>query len=206
MTFLVLLMFLSFASAEPVPSERAFIGWTDNSDRDAVRVESLSSVEVACADQTLYPAYPQSHLKTYHEVKYGNYDHGKMTKVDEACATSGFDPKRRCLRAKILHSYILSDVFNDACGNFYRGIWQTVFFNTDESMGSLISKGRTQYEDHDSEFSGSYIDGGTYAVPSEVFLKIAPVFAGDVSKVLEFRRAALQSGFTIKSHIFIPGR
>jgi hypothetical protein len=134
LTFLIFLMFFSFARAEEIPSAHAFIGWTDSSDRDAVRVDKIPAVKIQCEDQKLYPAYPQSHLKHYHEVKLGSYDHAKMTKADEACQTAGFDPKHRCLRAKILHSYILSDVFSDACGNFYRGIWKVMFFESDESI------------------------------------------------------------------------
>ena len=175
-----LLVSFALASSE-VPSAHAFLGWSNHTDREAITLDKIEKVEIKCGTK-LFPAYPQSYLKQYHEVLIGSYDHAKMTAKDDACAIAGNGPVRHCLRPKLIYSYILSDTFNDSCGNLYRGVWRVVFFDSDESMGTLISKGRTLYEDPKAELPGTYVYGPTYACDVSEFIYLGRPFPGDSVK------------------------
>lgn len=187
-------------ASEPIPRSelpqaQAFQGWSDDASLvEPPRVEDVHHVAVACADKHLFPTHPASDRKRYHRAAIGHYDHFKVDGSSDVCKIKGTtkDPQTgllRCAAATEMQYMVLSDTFEDACGHFYRGFWEVSFLTTDETMGTLISRGRTVYEKPSSEFKGDMYDGATYPVAEADLVAVAELQAGDADAIVKDRAA-----------------
>lgn len=169
-------------AADEIPNPEAFLGWRDQSQEHGNSdISQFKPVEFKCKNPAVFATHPESNLKMYHATYIGSYNHHKLKGTDEACRVSQNNsiPKerRRCLRPDLLHFHILSDTYKDSCGNVYRGFWTVLFLNKNESMGTLVSKGRTVYARPGAQFKGDFVHGDSYPVSVQDF-----VFFSEVGK------------------------
>ncbi len=181
------------AADEPVPRSRvpevhAFVGWRDDTQTVSdPKPKDVERVQIACADKTLYPTHPQSSLKKYHRYSHGRYDHAKLDGESPVCKVKGGGRnsagKIPCLSPAGLDYAMLSDTYEDSCGNRYRGYWENLYLTTDETMGTLMSRGRTVYTVPNAQFSGEVYDGATYAVDAGDFAFVSALLPGDEERI-----------------------
>lgn len=191
-----MLPLLSLAKAQ-VPHSEAFKGWKfdPSFEADGSDLKTLNKVSLACESSMLYPTHPQQDTKTYHLAVYGEYnnqlvlggDKGPFADICQAWTRGAVVEKRMCLKSKTINMVVLSDLYQDACGNVYRGFFKKQFFTTDETMGTLVSPGKTFYENPYSEFIGTklvdtYV-GGTNPVPASQFLYFTRASALDMTRI-----------------------
>lgn len=156
-----------------------------------------------CAkDKFLYPAHPQQDTKEYLYGAYANYTHHKIPVDSSACMTRN-PGKTYCLRATYANMVIMSDIYQDGCGNLYRGYWLTSYLKNEESMGTLFSKGKTAYPKLRSEFPGEYEMGGTYKIPKSEFLFFGQLLPNDLKRVQEGRAQAKKFGYRFENLLFL---
>ena len=98
---------------------------------------------------------------------------------------------------------MISDIYEDGCGNLYRGIWRVKFFRQEENLVTLFSPGRTILPRKNSPDLGLFEPGSTQAIESKDFLFLSPPFPGDLEKV---RRLRIQTRSTHRydpqTHLF----
>lgn len=194
-----------------LPDATALRRWRDPKfeDTNAPAVTTLEHLEIpgSCRNQNLYPTHPQQSTKIYHLYRDGIYELTKLSAESRTCKItsqpSGRE-KKFCLLADDFEHVVLSDTFQDACGNFYRGVWKVDFLRRDDNMGTLLSKGRTVYTDDHSNFEGQVYVGQTYAVERKDFLFLAPIFGGDRDKLNQLKLEAIRNTHTYNSetHLF----
>ncbi len=92
-------------------------------------------------------------------------------------------PNGYCLRADLLFKFTISDLYRDQCGNIYRGVWSVTFYQRDENMATLFSKGKTMYEKQRTEFRGEYENGPTFTVDAGEFLMLIHPLADDLARI-----------------------
>ena len=174
------------------PHPMALSVWQDSPDftDPSIDLQKYPSSKITCDDGNLYPTHPQQTLKKYHVHRWAGYDQNKL-KPDETACVRPSSMGTFCVRGDIAYDVILSDTFEDRCGNLYRGFEQVSFLGQDETMGTLVSPGRTIYPKPHSEFIGEFISGGTYAVPIARFMKIGPVLPTDIEQIQKGREQAL---------------
>lgn len=194
-------------TAERVPEPQAFKAWSD--DHQAVsepRPESVARTTVHCADKTLYPTHPQSDLKRYHRYAHGRYDAFKVPASSEVCKIRGGTAARPiCLATATLEYAMLSDTYRDTCGNLYRGFWDQLYLSTQETMGTLMSRGRRVFEVPSAQFAGEVYDADTYGVAEREFLFLADAFPGDKERVERAKQSAIAAGthrYDAATHVF----
>jgi hypothetical protein len=208
--FLIILAISTVAPAKvSIPMAERFRGWKFDPDyqADGKDLATVKKISIACEDKSLSPAHPQQDTKQYHLATFGEYGKGGLVRggadgpFREICQTWSLARKpdqRTCLRFKVLKFVILSDVYQDHCGHFYRGYFQKMFSTNEETMGTLVSPGKTFYEKSDSAFSGGAFSdvyvGGTYPVKDSDFLFFGDVFPGDLDKVRQGIQMAISSG------------
>ena len=172
---------------------------------DTLKVKK-TTLNCAGAEE-LYPTHPDMGLKEYYNAQWGRYDQRLLKGNDEACLVSSRPSRpnalKFCLAADILKYVIISDTYQDACGNLYRGFYEEMYFKAQDNMGTLFSKGRSVYPDPNAMFSGEMITAGTYAVPASEFLFLTPLFPGDAEKIEKARKQAFQSGMTYDPQNFL---
>ncbi|MFL5783333.1 MAG: hypothetical protein ACJ76H_01905 [Bacteriovoracaceae bacterium] len=155
----------------------------------------------SCNVKKLYPTHPSQATKEYLHAVYSEYNYSKLPPTSYACLTP--NPTHRfCLRGAIAMMVVLSDVYVDECGNYYRGYWLTTYLKSDESMGTLFAKGRSAFEKPHAEFKGEYIEDGTYFVQPKDFMLFGELWPGDMAKINQERARALRSGFKMKGKLF----
>jgi hypothetical protein len=191
-------------SRQDIPNPAAIVGWqeVDGYQTSQVDVMALPAVPVNCADKNLYPTHPQQTTKLYHRFLSVRYAEAKLTAGDEACKIGSkyqnAAGRRPCLAADYGEYAVLSDTYQDACGNFYRAAWDIFFLKGNDNMGMLFSKGRTLYQRPDSDFPNDMYVAQTYPVPASDFLLISPLFPGDEQAIQIQRDGAL------KTHTYDP--
>lgn len=186
-------------SRDRVPDEYAFKGWQDDTiSTSAPRPEDAKRKKLACDKTTLLPTQPQSALKRYHRYAHGLYDNSKLNGESRACKIPGNGRngrgERTCLAAATLDYAMLSDTYVDTCGNFYRGFWEELYLSTEETMGTLISKGRTVYPVPNAQFSGEVYDGATHAVDASDFVFLSELSPGDTESIAKAKENANREG------------
>ncbi len=198
---------IEFKSRENLPDHQ-LITWHDSSGETegSPDFNTYPSKSLRCGN-TLYPTHPQQSLKLYSISQWGEFDMNRVDAEDShVCLvkTNRSSGKQSCLRTDTAITVVLSDVFMDRCGELYRAFKEISFVKQDETMGTLFSPGRTTYRDPKSEFSQSYISGGTYAVPANIFAKIGPPLRSDIEKIEELRSEAMATHYyDPQSHLFI---
>jgi hypothetical protein len=170
--------------------------------------ETLPRLALPCGEQELYPTHPQQTLKRYLLYAYAQYDNQKLSGHDEPCLVHSPRSDQRplpCLRADVAYHVVLSDTYQDACGNGYRGVWELYFLGQQDNMGTLLSLGRSLQPRPGSDLANDFVAGGTYAVPASSFLFLTPLFPGDRETMEKDRQEALSHfHFDGKKRVFIP--
>ncbi len=163
----------------------------------------LNLKSLNCGDRTLWPTHPQQTTKNYLYGIYANYDHPRLPPTSHACnrtSTNG----RSCLTATWAYLFVMSDTYQDSCGNYYRGYWMVNYLKKDDNMGTLLSKGRTVYQTPGSQFRGDYETAQTYGVEAREFLFLTELEAGDMVKIRRDSEAALRTAFRKRGLAFEP--
>lgn len=202
---LMISAFLLTIATVLVPNPEAFHMWRpmNGYTTSNVNLQALPKVQINCEqDQVnLYPTHPQQESKEYHLFDWGQYNHFKLHGESEACAMSSrFKSKNgqyACLRPDVIFNVVMSDIYRDKCGNFYRGFKHLVFLKKNENMGTLLSVGRTIYPNPKSNFPGDTYVGPTYPVLVQEFVFLSNVLPGDLEKT-----AALKAKALARTHSF----
>ena len=169
----------------------------------------IDIVPLTCRDRKLYPTHPQQFSKDYVMSLVSKYDRIRLPGTSSACTTPTTS-KRTCIVAMRAVVAVMSDTYQDSCGNYYRGYWflsyrvSTNRFKTEDNMGTLFSKGRTQYPKPHAQFAGEVVDGNTYPVSEKDFLFLTPLLPGDMKKIRDNQAYAIRAGFTKKGMIWNP--
>jgi hypothetical protein len=196
-----------------VPEARALQRWSDPGFENANKIDLnlLGRIELpaSCIDKHLYPTHPHQLTKIYHVYRVGDFNQSEVPANSQICKISSrpteASAKKFCLRADSYHHAVISDTFADACGNFYRGIWRVGFLKSDETMGTLFSKGRTLYQNPKSEFENDLVVGPTYALERKDFLFLTPLFDGDLLRIKKIREDSLRYHvLNPQTHLFTP--
>ncbi len=179
------------------PDSRALGPWQSNDDFVINKPVSPTEIPVrplACESKNLYPTHPYQSTKEYIHAAFSMYDHRMLSPDSYACLTP--NPTRKfCLRGATALLVVMSDTYEDDCGNFYRGYWLLTYLKSDESMGTLFSKGRVLYEKPDAEFPGEYDEAGTYIVKSGDFFLLGDLLPEDRENIRVEEERALRDGF-----------
>ena len=191
-------------SKQEIPDSGAITRWqnVDGYQSTPIDVMTLPSVPVSCADQNLYPTHPQQTTKLYHQFLAARYSEQKLTANDTVCKigskyknTSGMYP---CLAADYGEYAVISDTYQDACGHYYRGVWDVFFLKRDDNMGMLFAKGRTLYQKPHSDYPNDMYVAQTYPVDVKDFLIVTSLFPGDREEIEKQRQDAQAT------HIYDP--
>ena len=200
-------VFASVSGAKiEIPMESQFLGWKFSSSYQAEGkdLKNIKKIKISCGANLILPAHPQQDTKQYHLAVYGYYGKGLMKggpngKFGEICQTWSLatkDKDKTCLRSETLNLIVMSDVYRDQCGRLYRGYFRKMYFSSDESMGTLVSPGKTFYQKPKQEFEGiveTYV-GETYPVKVSDFLYFTELFPGDIVKVQQGLERASGAG------------
>lgn len=167
----------------------------------------LPEVALSCGDKKLWPTHPQQTTKEYLFAVVASFDRIRLPGTMSSCITPNFN-KKHCLRSQDANVIVMSDTYHDSCGNLYRGYW-VVSYRTgggpnksEDNMGTLLSKGRTQYEKAKAQFAGEYEPGYTYPVEAQNFLFLSQLLPGDQRLIRLNREQALKFGFKLKGRSF----
>lgn len=173
---------------------------------------------LACGDQVL-PAAPGQGTKAYHFDALITFQphmvhaenqmpaklpiqkkEGIMTHANYCRLENGHNPNRNpstgtkwCAMAKVGRYILMSDIFHDGCGNYFRGYWETAAviesyahglpqFTSSEEHAVTTSVGRYDGMQKDPNSPGSYefVPGPTGGVPVARFLFLMKASAGDL--------------------------
>lgn len=186
-----------FLDVSVFPESQYLQSWRESTDfviEGSLTPEEASPKEHQCASGKLWPTHPSQSTKEYLWAQFAHYDHFKVPVTSYACLRA--NPSGRfCVMAAIALAVVMSDTFEDDCGNLYRGYWLVTYFKSDENMGTLYSKGRTAYPRPGSEYEYDMIEGDTYPLQQSDFLFLGELRPFDREKIsLEQERAA-QNGF-----------
>lgn len=179
--------------------------WKPNSDfvmNKPLRPFQIQEKAFSCRSRKVWPTHPSQGTKDYLYAVYANYQHHKTPPNSSGCLLKN-PTGRYCLRSATAVVVVMTDTFEDECGNYYRGYWLVTYLKSDESMGTLFSKGRTAYPKPNSEFANDYIEGGTYYLDPENFLLLGNLQAGDMAKINTERSRALKYGFKRQGKAFV---
>jgi hypothetical protein len=169
----------------------------------------LTEVPFACNDKKLWPTHPQQYSKEYVYAIQTDFDRLRLPPLMNSCIIPN-PTKKYCLRAQTANVMVMSDIFEDSCGNKYRAYWVVTFrtgggpSRSEDNMGTLLSKGRTQYEKPHAQFKGEYVTGYTYPVNPNDFIFLGKIYPGDLAKMKAAQAEALRQGFTLKGKSFQP--
>lgn len=174
-------------------------------DSSAPKIETLAHIGVSrkCSDKRLYPTHPQQNSKIYHLYRNGHYDYAQVPVESRVCKIKSSSASPVCQRADTFSYAVISDIYTDACGNIYRGIWNRAFLKQDDTMGTLFSKGRKMYQKENSKIANDMEDGGTDAQDQSDFLFLTHAFPGDEEIARDLAAKAMETHtFDPKSHLF----
>lgn len=132
----------------------------------------LLKTQVLCKDTKLRPKTPEQLHKKYYLYKIAKYDLRKLNKFDEACAigTPKNSSLNACLKPTEAHIAIVSDLYEDSCGNNYRGFWVVRFLKKNETIHTLVAKGKSLIHKPNSDFFEEMIAGPVSEVDAKDFL------------------------------------
>lgn len=150
----------------------------------------------ACKTQKLWPTHPSQATKSYLWGRYSNYKYHDLPPKSYACLMPN-PTKKFCLRGAIAKAVVMSDTFQDECGNYYRAYWLVTYFRSDESMGTLYSKGRTAVQNPKSEFKKDFIEDNSYFTQPKDFIMFGELLPGDMKKIQTEKARALKAGFKL---------
>lgn len=197
MISLIIAGWFAFINPAEFPDSELLKSWNNNDDFTISRHENpdlIPKTELNCSKSALWPTHPQQFTKEYHFAAWAHYDHGRLKPDSSACMRA--NPSNRfCVMATYANAVVMSDSFLDECGNTYRGYWLVSYLKSDESMGTLFSKGRTVYPKPDAEFPGEYYTGDTYSVDASQFLFLSPLTQEEMKLIKMSQSQALEEGY-----------
>ncbi len=162
----------------------------------------IQEKQFSCQVRKLYPTHPSQGTKDYSYAAFARYNHGKLPPASYACEIKN-PTGRFCLRASSAIMVVMSDTYEDECGNYYRGYWLTTYLKSDESMGTLFSKGRTAYQKPNSQFANDLAEGGTYFVAPKEFFLLGELLPKDAGIIRTEKARSLRSGFRMNGKLFV---
>lgn len=171
---------------------------------------SIDVLPLTCKDKNLYPTHPQQFTKEYIYGVVSKYDNVRLPGKSSSCETFTRNARAYCIQAMRAVVAVMSDVYEDGCGNLYRGYWLKNYRvardkrKSEDNMGTLFALGRTQYQKPNAQFAGEVIDGNTYPVNVKEFLFLATLRPGDTKRIAEARGYAARAGFRKNGKIWIP--
>lgn len=178
-------------------------------DKRPPQPNQLQEVVVNCKKKELWPTHPQQGTKEYLYAVVAPFDRQRLPPQMSSCITP--NPTRKyCLRAQDANVLVMSDTYVDNCGNYYRGYWHVAYrtgggpLKSEDHMGTLLSKGRTQYEKPRAQFAGEYETGYTYPVDPKQFMFLSPLLPGDMNKIRQSQTEATRLGFTKRGQQYFP--
>lgn len=152
-------------------------------------LNKVQKIGLDCKDKNLYPTHADQGSKQYHIFDYASYNRLQLNPNDEACLLSSKYKngagKFYCMKADLLYTAVISDTYKDSCGHYYRGYWRVTYLQKNDNMGTLFSKGRSMYQNPNSEFPGDMLMDGTYKVDVNQFLFLSPLFKSDMKYIKE---------------------
>jgi hypothetical protein len=188
---------LSLVDPTAFPDSHLLKGWSESSDIVITRTETpetIRKVSINCPSRNLSPTHPQQYTKEYHYAVWSHYDHGRL-KPDSAACERPNPTNRFCVKATYANAVFMSDLYNDDCGNTYRGYWLVSYLQSDESMGTLFAKGRTVYPKPDSEWEGEMITGDTYVTQESEYLLFSAINKTEAEQINMSQRNAIKEGY-----------
>lgn len=188
---------LSLITPGVFPDSNLLLGWQTSSDYVITRTETpetIRKVQIRCHQSNIWPTHPQQYTKEYQAAFWSHYDHGRLSVSSPACLRPN-PTNRFCVKATYANTIFMSDLYNDECGNTYRGYWIVNFLKSDESMGTLFAKGRTVYPKPNSEWEGEFQTGDTYQIQVSDFLFFSDVTSADLKSIELSRENAIREGY-----------
>lgn len=184
----------AWVARQPESAHPAFVTWSVLTSYTRAEADPFlqRSVQVACADQELFPLSPSQDTKQYEAAYYARFNHAKLTPRDPLCRIRSAGGL--CLSPDSINLILMSDLYRDRCGGVYKAYWGTTFQRSQENMGTLISKGRTFYPKAGTGDGFLEIEeGDTYSVSAADFvLLVAP-------STEELRRARVSADRALNS-------
>lgn len=169
----------------------------------------LQEVQVNCRSQELWPTHPYQFTKEYLFAVQASFERMRLPPHFSSCITPN-PTKKYCLMTQDANVIVMSDTYQDNCGNYYRGYWHVSYRTgggprrSEDNMGTMLSKGRTQYEKPKAQFKGEYDPGYTYPVKSKDFLFLSKLLPSDQAEIKKLRAHAFKNGYTMKGKSFNP--
>lgn len=188
---------LGLLNPSEFPDSNLLLGWNENIDFVITRKEtpeSIQKVQIRCNKTNIWPTHPQQYTKEYQYAAWSHYDHGRLSINSPACMRPN-PTNRFCVMATTANTVFMSDLYNDECGNTYRGYWIVNFLRSDETMGTLFAKGRTVYPKPNSEYEGEFETGDTYSIQESDFLFFADVTSADLKSIELSQQNATREGY-----------
>lgn len=202
--------YISKKIVEPVgiqtffPDPKALEPWRLNDEfviNKPISPSQIFEKPLTCETKNLYPTHPYQSTKEYIHAVFSMYDHTILPPDSHACLTP--NPTRKyCLRGSTAIMVVMSDTYEDDCGNYYRGYWLVTYLKSDENMGTLFSKGRVLYEKPEAEFPGEYYEAGTYVVNRNDFFTFGELLPGDRENIRAEEERSLRAGFRKNGKLF----
>lgn len=195
---------------EKIPESSSIQRW-NNPQIESTEIDwnSLKKIEIpeSCNSDQLFPSHPQQTNKIYHLYREALLDFQKIPFDSKACLVPSRYPhagtgKFYCMLADSLTYVVISDTFEDLCGNLYRGFWNASFFKKKEKMTDLLSKGRTV--NRPQGVGNVFLPANTYALKRSDFLFLLSIFEGDQEKINLLKDSAKKTHtFSEASHLYI---
>lgn len=151
--------------------------WNNNYAQNdgAAMPESMEKVAINCDSDRLWPTHPEQITKDYIyavSASYKNKEHSDANAI------------------------VMSDFYQDECGNMYKGYWVASFLSDEETMHTLLSKGRRIIR-KPGGYPGEYTSGSTFAVNENEFLFFTELSAEENGKVELSQERALDNGYRL---------
>lgn len=169
---------------------------------------TINVIPLQCRSRKLYPTHPQQFSKEYIYGVVSKYDNVRLPGTSSSCELATRNARAYCIRAMRAVVAVMSDTYEDGCGNFYRAYWLKNYRvamdrrKSEDNMGTLFSKGRTVYPKANAQFSGEVDTGDSYPVDVNEFLFLAPLLASDRAKIREFQNYAIRAGYKREGKIW----
>lgn len=172
--------------------------------------QNIDVLPLTCKDKNLYPTHPQQFTKEYIYSVVAKYDNARLPGTSTSCEVSTRNAKAYCIRAMRAVVAVMSDTYQDGCGNFYRGYWlknyrvATDRRKSEDNMGTLFALGRAQYPKPGAQFAGEFVDGNTYPVNVKQFLFLGKLLPNDMKRIREAQGYAVRAKFRRVGFIWQP--
>lgn len=167
----------------PEPQHLSAWRWNQNyaPSETASDPAKLTKVNLNCNSDRLWPTHPQQTAKDYVYAVTASYENRKYADAN---------------------AIVMSDMFQDECGNKYKGYWIVSFLSDEETMHTLISKGRRIIRKAGG-FPGEFTSGSTFAVKADEFLFLTDLPAEENWKVELSQERALQDGYQLEEQRWV---